>query len=286
MAKSGEKATPARKSPGKQAAAKGAAAGGSEGKAAAKATPAGSGAKPAGKETAAKPTQAKSAAKVAAKTAGKTAAKRAATGTKPATKAAGKTAKAPTKAPAKAPAKTPAKTAAKSATRKTAAGKKATGTAGPAKRATATRAPQAGGAAAAQAGQTSPAALAVRADESPWTAEELEAVKAELTDEAERLRDEIRVAESDLQVLLRDYGEGAGEDQADAGSKTFEREHEMSLANNSRDMLLQAERALSRIADGSYGICESCGNPIGKARLQAFPRATLCVTCKQREERR
>jgi DnaK suppressor protein len=60
----------------------------------------------------------------------------------------------------------------------------------------------------------------------------------------------------------------------------------MSLANNSRDMLLQAERALSRIADGSYGVCESCGNPIGKARLQAFPRATLCVTCKQREERR
>jgi DnaK suppressor protein len=51
-------------------------------------------------------------------------------------------------------------------------------------------------------------------------------------------------------------------------------------------MLLQAERALARIEDGTYGICESCGNPIGKARLQAFPRATLCVTCKQREERR
>ena len=43
---------------------------------------------------------------------------------------------------------------------------------------------------------------------------------------------------------------------------------------------------LARIDDGTYGICESCGEPIGKMRLMAFPRATLCMTCKQREERR
>ena len=101
-----------------------------------------------------------------------------------------------------------------------------------------------------------------------------------------RLRGEIADAESDIADLLRDSGDGAGDDQADAGTKTFEREHEMSLANNSRDMLAQAERALRRIEDGTYGICESCGKPIGKFRLQAFPRATLCVSCKQKEERR
>ena len=60
----------------------------------------------------------------------------------------------------------------------------------------------------------------------------------------------------------------------------------MSLANNSRDLLLQVERALGRLDAGTYGRCENCGNPIPKARLQAFPRATLCVSCKQREERR
>ena len=60
----------------------------------------------------------------------------------------------------------------------------------------------------------------------------------------------------------------------------------MSLANNSRELICQIERALARIEDGTYGGCENCGNPIGKARLQAFPRATLCVACKQREERR
>ena len=51
-------------------------------------------------------------------------------------------------------------------------------------------------------------------------------------------------------------------------------------------LLAQNERALARIEAGTYGVCESCGEPIGKARLQAFPRATLCVACKQREERR
>ncbi len=59
-----------------------------------------------------------------------------------------------------------------------------------------------------------------------------------------------------------------------------------SLTRNARELLAQNERALARMANGTYGICESCGNPIGKARLQAFPRATLCVQCKQREERR
>src|SRR5580700_4893188 len=74
--------------------------------------------------------------------------------------------------------------------------------------------------------------------------------------------------------------------QADVGAKTFEREHELALTHNARELLAQNERAIARIDAGTYGTCESCGEAIGKARLQAFPRATLCVTCKQREERR
>jgi DnaK suppressor protein len=126
----------------------------------------------------------------------------------------------------------------------------------------------------------------VREDESPWTAAELREVREALEANVARLSREISQAESGLQDLLRDSGDGAGDDQADAGAKTFEREQEISLANNSREMLEQSRRALARIDDGTYGICESCGNPIGKLRLQAFPRATLCVTCKQRQERR
>jgi RNA polymerase-binding transcription factor DksA len=51
-------------------------------------------------------------------------------------------------------------------------------------------------------------------------------------------------------------------------------------------MVLQTERALDRIDNKTYGNCEECGNAIGKARLQVFPRATLCMICKQKEERR
>ena len=60
----------------------------------------------------------------------------------------------------------------------------------------------------------------------------------------------------------------------------------MSLSNNSRDLLQQVQRALGRLDSSTYGLCEECGGAIPKVRLQAFPRATLCVSCKQREERR
>ncbi|MGZ5374467.1 MAG: TraR/DksA family transcriptional regulator, partial [Aeromicrobium sp.] len=75
-------------------------------------------------------------------------------------------------------------------------------------------------------------------------------------------------------------------DQADVGSTSLERDAEMSLAANQRELLLQTEKALGRLDTGTYGACEVCGEPIGKMRLMAFPRATLCMTCKQREERR
>ncbi len=128
--------------------------------------------------------------------------------------------------------------------------------------------------------------LAVLPDESPWTAAETKAVRAELEGDLTRLRTELEHSARELQDLLRDGVDGAGNDQADVGSKGLERDAELSLAANQRELLLQSEKALGRLEDGSYGQCESCGEPIGKMRLMAFPRATLCMTCKQREERR
>ncbi|MEQ7007367.1 TraR/DksA C4-type zinc finger protein [Actinopolymorpha sp. B17G11] len=189
----------------------------------------------------------------------------------------------PTKASAKkAPAKdtVPTKASAKKAPAKKAAATKAPAKA-PAKKATRPRTAETG----ADLAERAPT-LKVRADEEPWSEAELEELYLQLRAEADRLRTELDSAAVEIADLLRDSGDGAGDDQADAGSKTFEREHEMSLAANTRDMLAQTERAMGRIRNGTYGICEGCGNPIGKARLLAFPRATLCVSCKQREERR
>jgi RNA polymerase-binding protein DksA len=193
--------------------------------------------------------------------------------------------KAAAKAPAKkAAAKVPAKKAAAKAPAKKAAAK------APAKKTPtkkqATKRPASKAATARSARKAAPEQLAVRSGERPWTEAELAEVRELLEIEAKRLREEISDAEDGIAELLRNSTDTGGEDQADTGSKTFEREHEMSLAASHREILGQTERALARIDDGTYGICERCGNPIGKARLQAFPRATLCMTCKEREERR
>ncbi|MEU5614245.1 TraR/DksA family transcriptional regulator [Streptomyces sparsogenes] len=198
------------------------------------------------------------------------------------------------KSPAK---KTPAKkaTAAKAAPAEQAVPAKKTGARKvvakktPSGAPTAKQAPETPGAvpkARAGVGPVAPGDLAVRPGEEPWSPEEVAEARAELLAEAGRLRTEILASEEAISGLMRDSGDGAGDDQADTGTKNITREHELALAGNAREMLLQTERALERLDAGTYGLCENCGDPIGKARMQAFPRATLCVECKQRQERR
>ncbi len=199
-------------------------------------------------------------------------------------------------APAKAPARTaPAKATAAKAPAKKAPAKKAAPaakaparTAAPAAKAPTTKAatPAAKAAPARKASPAKKSVPAVRVDETPWTAKELRDIRKEIQDDMARLQAEIAQAEAELVGLMRDSGDGAGDDQADAGAKTYEREQEMTVANNAREMHQQYAHALERLDDGTYGRCESCGNPIGKLRLQAAPRATLCLECKKKEERR
>ncbi|HNJ78050.1 MAG TPA: TraR/DksA C4-type zinc finger protein [Marmoricola sp.] len=128
--------------------------------------------------------------------------------------------------------------------------------------------------------------LVVLEQEDPWSKAELLEVKGVLKDDIKRLTAELLEVEDDLEEMIQSGVDAAGNDQADIGTASFERDQEMVIVNNARDMLQQSQHALERIGAGTYGICEECGNPIGKARLMAFPRATLCMSCKQREERR
>ncbi|MGA5320777.1 TraR/DksA family transcriptional regulator [Streptomyces seoulensis] len=246
--------------------------------------------------------------------AGKTAAKKQAK--KPATRKTAAKKTASTAAAEKTPAKTPAKklaakkTAGKKAVAKKSATKKTAAQKAPAKKTVAEQA--AGKSTADKTGATrvvtkktpgtatadggalpgtrliaaEPGDLAVRPGEDPWTPEEAAEARAELAAEADRLGTEISTSEASLVGMMRDSADGAGDDEADTGSKNITREHELALAANAREMLSQTERALERMDAGTYGLCENCGNPIGKARMQAFPRATLCVECKQKQERR
>ena len=134
--------------------------------------------------------------------------------------------------------------------------------------------------------KAAPTPVTASEGEAPWSGAELKSIRTEIAKDLARLRVELAHVEAEMNELITESGEGAGDDQADSGTKTFEREHEMSLVINARDMVLQTERALDRIDNKTYGNCEECGNAIGKARLQVFPRATLCMICKQKEERR
>ena len=133
---------------------------------------------------------------------------------------------------------------------------------------------------------TEAARLPVHPGEDPWTPRELAEVRERLETEVESQREKVQETEEEVAERLQDPVEGAGDDPADTGAKAFQREHDLALAYNTRDLLAEGERAIERMDAGTYGVCESCGQAIGKARLHVFPRATLCVTCKQREERR
>jgi len=130
------------------------------------------------------------------------------------------------------------------------------------------------------------AALPVRPGEERWTEDELARVRDSLDSDVAELRVEIDKAESEIADRLRDATGDAGDDQADVGAKTFEREHDIALTHNARELLVQSEHALARIDDGTYGTCESCGEPIGKARLQAFHRPPVCFTATPGVNRR
>lgn len=73
---------------------------------------------------------------------------------------------------------------------------------------------------------------------------------------------------------------------AELGSDNFEQEFTIGLIENETEALKEIEAAIQRIDAGVYGVCESCGKKIGKARILAIPYARLCIECKRNEEAR
>jgi DnaK suppressor protein len=72
----------------------------------------------------------------------------------------------------------------------------------------------------------------------------------------------------------------AGDDDIDAGSKVAQREQQLSLMASIRDRRNQVEHALRRLEEGTYGRCERCDDQIAEERLEVFPMATTCVSCR------
>lgn len=121
------------------------------------------------------------------------------------------------------------------------------------------------------------------------TAKEIGDLKGRLEEERVELRDQLATIEEEAfaatqSELVGDVG--LDDESADAGTATFEREKDLSIENNVRDLLAKIDRALRRIDDGSYGTCDRCGKPIEKARIKALPYVDLCIKDAQAQSRR
>ena len=75
---------------------------------------------------------------------------------------------------------------------------------------------------------------------------------------------------------------GYGNHMADDASEAFEQAKELALHQHAQRLLAQVEGALVRFEQGSFGLCERCGEEIDPARLEALPYAALCLRCQQR----
>jgi DnaK suppressor protein len=119
------------------------------------------------------------------------------------------------------------------------------------------------------------------------TQEEIDQIRTILRGRFDDLNTEYEEAVAQNHKLrLVEIGDAAGDDQADSGSKTAERDAATSLIRTLLDRRTQAEHAMARLEEGTYGNCEGCSNPIPWERLEVFPSATTCVHSTQNRERR
>ncbi len=108
---------------------------------------------------------------------------------------------------------------------------------------------------------------------------------------AEKARLEAELREIDSRTARLNESERASElssyedHPADLASETFEREKDLAIGESVESLLNQVNNALEKIERGTFGVCDACGRPIKKARLQAIPFATLCVSCQDQLER-
>jgi RNA polymerase-binding transcription factor DksA len=94
-----------------------------------------------------------------------------------------------------------------------------------------------------------------------------------LLEEWEQIKANIRPAE------VRREGSPFGKREEEA-TESFELEKRLALEQQLRDHLAEVEHALRKLDEGTYGLCDGCGQPIAPDRLEALPQASLCVNCK------
>jgi RNA polymerase-binding protein DksA len=108
--------------------------------------------------------------------------------------------------------------------------------------------------------------------------------RTRLTTERVAAASRIAALQRDVDDIVESAKGGATDDEHDAEGATiaFERAQAMALLEETRLQVSTLDQALARVDAGSYGTCESCGDPIAAERLAARPAATRCITCASR----
>jgi len=103
-----------------------------------------------------------------------------------------------------------------------------------------------------------------------------------------------QLLQEQLETLLRDAGKTVSDmtdektnfpDPTDRASLESDRNFELRIRDRERKLIMKIREALARIDEEEFGICESCGEDIGEARLRARPVTTFCIECKTEQER-
>ena len=105
-------------------------------------------------------------------------------------------------------------------------------------------------------------------------------LRSRLENERKRLNEELEQLKSSARPTdERREGSPFGKREEEA-TESFELEKRLTLEKRIREQLVEVERALQKFEDGTYGLCDSCGQVIDTARLEALPQASLCLNCK------
>ena len=108
--------------------------------------------------------------------------------------------------------------------------------------------------------------------------------QARLTEERVAAAGRVEALRRDVESIVESAKGGATDDEHDVEGATiaFERAQAMALLEEARGQVEALDEALARVAAGTYGRCESCGEPIAPERLVARPSATTCIRCASR----
>jgi RNA polymerase-binding protein DksA len=105
-------------------------------------------------------------------------------------------------------------------------------------------------------------------------------LRTHLENEKKRLQEELEQIEANVRPTdVRREGSPFGKREEEA-TESLELEKRLALEKQVKEHLAEVEHALHKFEEGTYGLCDSCGNPIAPDRLEALPQASLCVECK------